>query len=319
MSTMHPKLDQLFPGRVQSGVVLAAFSSMGVGGPAEFFLEVRSGRELVDAYRAALEDKLRITVIGLGSNMICADAGISGLVIRNASGEIEWHEHGCIVDGGFESNALVEESLRRGFVGMENLTSLPGTVGGAIRGGAGAYGTEYRDRVVWVDALLPTGEVVRLNNDECRFGYRTSRMKQEGMIVVRAELGFATGDVEAAKKRSDEVRVMRREKYAAIGEKTAGSVFKNLFFSELPDQLQSNPAIQALNKGGKIPAWYFIQEVGLTGKTIGGAQLSPQHANTIVNIGGATASDIVMLTSLVKQRVRDTFNVQLEEEIQYVQ
>lgn len=303
--------------RVQVNVPLAPLTSIGFGGAAESFVTVGNAADLTAAVRACVAARLPYIVLASGTNMIIADRGVSGVVIHVDGGEAIWDGNVCRAFAGAAADRIVSESIAHGLAGMESLGGLPGTIGGAVRGNAGAYGTEIKDVLVSADVLLGDGKTVTLSNRECEFSYRNSRIKKNKLLLVSCSLQFKPGDADALLQRAAEVRGLRRRKYTAIGGKTAGSTFQNLFFDDLPAKYKKDPRVMEIKKGGKVPTWFFIEEAGCAGKRIGDVGLSPIHANTVVNFGGGTAEQFVMLTSYVKQHVRDACGIQLQEEVQY--
>lgn len=297
---------------------LAAHTSIGIGGPAAYFLYARTGEEVVAAVAFCKKYSLPYVILAGGTNTVFSDNGYKGVVIHVHGGKAVWENTTCVVDAGMMSDALVQEAAEKGYAGLENLAGLPGTVGGAVRGNAGAYGTEIKDVVMSVDAVPADGMRLRLTRHDCTFAYRDSKMKREQLLVVSIMLRLRQGDASALLARVREIRRQREKKMENIGRRTAGSIFKNLLFADLPNGYKKDKRVIELKKGGKVPAWFFIEEAGCGGKRIGAIALSTAHANTIVNEGGGTAEHVIMLVSFVKQHVRDTCGIQLQEEVQFV-
>ncbi|OGF31954.1 UDP-N-acetylenolpyruvoylglucosamine reductase [Candidatus Falkowbacteria bacterium RIFOXYD2_FULL_35_9] len=296
---------------------LAEFTTFKIGGPAKYFVEVGNRVDLQKALQAAVDNKLKYFIIGGGSNLLVSDDGIDGLVILLRGEKTEINGSEIQVFAGNNWPKFVQFTINSGYEGLEFSGNIPGTVGGAVRGNAGAYGKGVGDFVKEVEVLVVNDKEVSLkilNKQECEFEYRESIFKKNLNYVV-AEVVFTlpkTGrSKELQQKEIAEEAKMRCGKQP-LKYPSAGCSFKNVIFS---DQMLQ---YKGWETHGKIAAGKFIEEAGLKGKQIGGAKISDEHANFIVNTGNATASDVVQLISLIKMKVRDEFGVQLEEEVQYV-
>jgi len=279
---------------VQPDYPLARLTTVGVGGPARWFAEPRTAGELDDALRWARDEGLEMAVVGLGSNLLAADAGFDGLVLRLAGELAGVRKEGArvVCGGGAPLAVVVRRSRDWGLAGVEFGCAIPGTVGGAVRMNAGAYGRDMA-------AVLDTALVVSAGGsrsggaDELELRYRHSNLRP-GEVVAEVVLGLRQADpVEVA----ETVRDLQRRRRAAQPAKvrTFGSVWKN------PD---------AERTAGRL-----LDECGLRGYTIGGARISPVHANFIENVGDATAHDVLALMAEARRRARERFNVELEHEV----
>ncbi len=208
-----------------------------------------------------------------------------------------------------------------GLTGFEWGVGVPGTIGGATYGDAGCFGGEMKDVVAAVDAYDVTNRTrVTYSNADCRFGYRDSRFKHEPHVILSTTLELKAGDAAVAKARIDEIMAKRKETQPQ-GAFTAGCLFKNYEFSDPSDivKLQREDDVpQTFLDAKRIPAGWLVDRLGLKGQTVGKAQVSPVHGNFLVNLGGATAQDVLALSSLVKMKVRDELGVLLEDEVQYL-
>lgn len=305
----------------RSNVPLAHYTTFKIGGPAKLFAEVSDASELSLGYERAASDHLPVYVMSGGSNILFSDSGFPGLVMRITDGGFRILENGR-VSAGAGKNLLdvVTACCQAGLSGIEKLAGVPGSVGGAIRGNAGAFGAEMADTVVSVKALnRKTGMVKEYRKDECSFGYRMSRFKKNPeLVVLSVELRLETG--------GDPARLMAvvAETQAAREAKhpqdafCAGSFFMNPTVTDekLREEFRHDSGKEP--KGERLPAGWVIDQVGLRGRTIGRAKVSELHPNYIVNTGGATAEEVLTLVSVVKQKVRDELNIQLQEEVQLV-
>ena len=283
--------------RVKINEPLANHVYIKVGGPADFYYEANDAKELAEAVRVAIGTGTPFVIIGSGSNVLVSDKGVRGLVIKNNSKTIKFLPHGFVeVDSGVSNSDLITAAKNRGLTGMERLIRVPGTVGGAVFMNAGdtAKSEFFGDLVVSVEAVDKDGRVKKLRQEECGFGYRSSRFQKSGEIILKAKLQLKQSSKEEIEAKAKDIIV--RKMHQPPGP-SVGSTFKN------------PPGHFA----GKL-----IEEAGLKGKQIGGAKISEKHANFIINTGKATAADVKALIDLMKNKVREKFGVELEEEVRYV-
>jgi UDP-N-acetylmuramate dehydrogenase len=311
---------EIFGDRVKKNEPLKNHTTYRIGGPADFYLEVKNADEAARAIKLAREDGLSVFVLGGGSNILVSDAGVRGLVMVYGGREIKIEGNRLIADAGAITFLAVKMSAEAGLAGLEWASGIPGTVGGAIRGNAGAYGGEMKDRIDTVQAVnLETGDSATFNRPSCLFGYRDSVFKHAPWFIVRAAFALAPGDRdELAAKITDLVAKRRGKLPLEYG--SAGSVFKSFFFNDLSKLSEglrkSLPPKYA--ESNRIPAGFLMELAGLKGKRLGGAMISDQHGNFFVNTGSATAAEVRELIDCAKMKIREEFGVTLEEEIQYV-
>jgi UDP-N-acetylenolpyruvoylglucosamine reductase len=280
-----------------ANVSLARHTTIGTGGPARWFGRPESVEGLQAELRWAADRGLAVHVIGLGSNVLVHDGGVDGLVLRLA-GELAtaYVEGDVLVAGGGAPNAVALHRARAaGLGGFEFASAIPGTAGGGVRMNAGAYGVEWRD--VLVDAVVVDAERVRtLAAAELGLSYRHSALTP-GEVVARARFQLEPSSPEAVKERVAALLAQRKASQPT-NKRTFGSVFKN--------------------PGTGRGAGQLIEECGLKGHRIGGALISPRHANFIENAGGATSADCVALMAEARRRVHERFGVTLEHEVQFL-
>jgi UDP-N-acetylmuramate dehydrogenase len=305
---------------IQENIPLAPFTTFKIGGKARYFTEASTPGQITAALEWAEEKNAPAFMLSGGSNVLFADAGYPGLVIRLAEGGWQFTEAGFVASGAVNLGEMIEASLEKGLGGMERMSGIPGSLGGALRGNAGAFGAEIKDVVTRVKALhQKTGLLKDFTNQECAFGYRTSYFKQNPeWVVVEVAIALTPGgDAKELLRIAKETRDKREAKHPQSA-KCAGSFFMNPLVKNEKLLEEFTDETGTSSKNGRLPAGWLINHCGLRGKKIGGAQISKQHPNYLVNTGSATADDVLMLASFVKTRVRNELGVQLKEEVQYV-
>ncbi len=304
----------------QENIPLAQYTSFKIGGPARFFYEAGSAEEIIKAVKAAQKCNIPFFILGGGSNILVSDQGFEGLVVKTGNKNIEIKEGVIKAGAGAELKELVHFALENSLSGLEWAASVPGSVGGAVRGNAAAFDGSMAECIKRVEVFDAQKLEKRfLNKKECRYHYKESLFKSNpGLIILGAEIELTPGDKqEIEKKMKDNLEYRRSNHPLQYG--SAGCVFKNCLSKITDPELQKRfPLLEKFNEQGAIPAGYLIDRAGLRGVTRGGAEVSTQHANFIVNKKKATAQDLVFLINLVKEKVKQVFGVELEEEIQYL-
>ncbi len=326
------ELKQRLSDKVQAQVRLAPYVHFRIGGPAEYFLLASSSEEIVSACQAALELKIPYTILGDGSNVLILDGGIEGLVIKAANKKINFFGQGVEAEAGAVLMEVANRAAEKGFSGFEFAGGIYGTVGGAIYGNAGSFGREIKDVFISCRFFDPAEGVKEFNRQQCQFVYRGSIFKDHpDWVILSGSFALQPDDPAEVKKRMSEL-VKQKAKSQPFNLPSSGCIFQNVSveevdFDRLAEEidptsvnrasgLTNEQCWQRFKQQGRVPASYLLEELGLKGKQIGQAQVSEQHANFIVNLGGATASEVMMLISYIKQQVRDRVSVQLREEIQ---
>ena len=298
---------------IQENVPLARYTRFAVGGPARVLADAATEAALIDALREIREPH---TVMGGGTNVVAADDGYSGVVLRYTNPSIEFAGDAVHVAAGAVLQDLVDASIAQGLKGLETTTGIPGWVGGAIYGNAGAYGHSIHERVTSVRYLA--GECVQeIGNAACEFAYRESIFKRrKDWIVLSATLQLESADAAALRATAAGILKIRNEKYPPTM-RCAGSIFKNLLWADLPEAVRAQvPA--AVVREGKVPSAFFLEQAGAKGLICGGVRVADYHANLVYNEGGGTAQQVRDLIADLKRRVRERFDLDLEEEVQYV-
>lgn len=266
-----------------------------VGGPADYFLTPESAAQVKEVIGFLKKNDLPYYVVGNGSNLLVGDKGFRGAIVQiyqkmnqiQADGEYIYVEAGALL------SKIAAKALEQGLTGFEFASGIPGTLGGAVMMNAGAYGGEIKQVIQKATVLTPSGEVVELSVDEMELGYRSSVFSKNGDIVLNAVLKLEQGDKEAIRDRMDELKEQRVTKQP-LEYPSAGSTFKR-------------------------PEGYFagklIQDAGLRGFQVGGAQVSEKHCGFVINKDNATAADIISLMEQVSDKVEEQFGVRLEPEV----
>ena len=301
---------------VSTHTPLSRYTRFGIGGPADVYAETCSIDAFIAALAAARACEIETVVIGGGTNLIVSDQGFRGLVLRYRADCLTATGSCVQADAGAVLQDLVDFTIAHGLKGLETLAGIPGSVGAAVYGNAGAYGHSISERVVRVRFYDGT-DVRVIDNEGCQFHYRESIFKsQKDWIIFSTELALEPADAAALRRTADDIVKVRNEKFP-VTMKCAGSIFKNLLFAQLPlDVAAAVPA--AVVREGKVPAAYFLEQVGAKGSERGEIRVATYHANLIYNAGGGSAADLCALIHELKARVRARFGLELEEEVQYV-
>ena len=283
-----------FAATLRRDVALANYTTFGLGGPAEFFAEPRSFAELGRLVRRCHEEGLPLRLLGKGSNLLVREAGVSGLVVRLAAPEfsrIEVQGVRLTAGAGCRLEAVITHSVRSGLRGLEYLSGIPGTLGGAVRGNAGTHQAETAAAIKSLTLMGPTGQICDLSADRAGFGYRCSDLGECIVLAATFELQEEVADELAQRRRACWQSKRRTQPLAA---RSAGCVFKN-------------PPGNA--------AGFLIDRAGLKGSRVGGACISEVHANFIIAAPSAVSGDVLGLMDVMRQRVRGRFGIDLEPEI----
>ena len=277
---------------------MASRTTFRIGGPADYFAVPETVEELEKVLNICKEEQTPYFILGNGSNLLVGDQGFRGVVIqlyKNFDG-IKIEGTTVTAKAGAMLVRVAKEAGKAGLTGLEFASGIPGTIGGAMVMNAGAYGGEMKDVVTAVTVLTKDGEVKTLTGEKMNFRYRGSVVEDEGMIVLEAVMELKEGDLEEIQARMAELTVQRKTKQP-IEYPSAGSTFKR-------------------------PEGYFagklIQDAGLRGFQVGGAQVSEKHCGFVINAGGATAADVMNLIQQVSDKVKEQFGVTLEPEVKRI-
>ena len=302
--------------QVREDVPLRELTRFEIGGGVSVLAEAHEEAVFLRAVRAVCDLGAPWLVHGAGTNVIGSDDGFDGVVLRYTGARIERREHTVYVEAGAELQRLVDFTISEGLSGLHTMTGIPGWVGGAIYGNAGAYGNAIAASIEGVRFF--DGRVLRgIDCAGCEFGYRDSIFKRnKDWIILSATLTMQPGDADAMKQRATEIRSLRDAKYPPTM-RCAGSIFKNLLISALPPSVTEGLPPSVVIEG-KLPAGWLLEQVGAKGLRRGDIQVASYHANTVYNDGDGTSADLCALIDDLKSRVAARFGITLEEEVQFV-
>ncbi|HIX72671.1 MAG TPA: UDP-N-acetylmuramate dehydrogenase [Candidatus Anaerobutyricum stercoripullorum] len=286
---------QLTAGTLLEREPMSKHTSFRIGGPADLFVQPANEEELWNALHLARQEKVPFFIVGNGSNLLVSDEGFRGMILHtggmlkdiSVEGDVIYAQAGALL------STVAKTALEHGLAGMEFAAGIPGTLGGAVCMNAGAYGGEMKDILLDAEVLTQEGERLVLPVEELDLSYRHSVIFEKNYVVLAAHIRLSRGDTAEIKNRMNELAGARRDKQP-LEYPSAGSTFKR-------------------------PEGYFagklIQDAGLKGYTVGGAQVSEKHSGFVINRGGATAEEVRFLIRQVQQKVRSQFGVELEPEV----
>jgi len=294
---------------------------MKIGGPAKYFFIARNEKKLILAISWAKKNKIRWYVVGEGSNLIPNDKGFGGLIIKNEIKNLKIRSDAVLVGAGNNLLKFIHVANKLGLVGMEKMAGIPGTVGGAIFGCAGAYGQEIKDFLVGVKVY--NGKTIHwIPQNRCRFTYRKSIFKiKKNWIILEAEFKFKKGDSKKLARASQDIITLREKKYWP-GLLCPGSFFKNIVVADIQPLAVRKRFLEHIDRNkvmhGKVAAGYLLELVGAKGTTYGGIKVAEHHGNLLYNSGTGKSSEVEKLAKILKLKTRRRFGIDLEEEIQYL-
>lgn len=307
------KLKKVLGRNLQEHVNIKNFTTIKVGGVADYYYKAKTIEDLVAAVICAREDKIPYFILGGGSNIIVSDYGFGGIIIHNQTSNISIlpDKSQIIADSGVNLNSLILKSVGYGIGGLEPLYGIYGTIGGAVYGNAGAYQVEIFDFVKNVTMLTPNNKLVNKNKTWFEADYRSTKLKRNKVkdyIILTVKLQLAKNKKEKLLENIAYYKQQRDKKFATLGF-SAGSIFKN----PSSGKKYQDPELAKINSAG-----YILEEIGAKNMSIGDARIFNKHANIIENKGKASAQEIRNLIEILKEEVSQKKGVKLEEEIEYI-
>jgi len=316
------KLKKEFP-EIKRDISLKEFTTFKIGGKARYFLEAKKREDLISVLKLAKKFKIPFFILGGGSNILVSDRGFNGLIVKMKNTKYEVKDGLIFCEAGAPLSSLVSMAAKNNLTGLEWAAGIPGTIGGAIYGNAGAFGSSIGEIVKEVEVLKIKNckfELTKLKNKDCQFSYRGSIFKKNpNLIILSVKLKLKKGEKNKIEEKMKKYLDYRRSTQP-LNFPSAGSIFKN-FTLHRNAIYGAGPALKVvLKKFNKkeIPAAYLIEKCGLKGKRVGNVKISEKHANFIINLGNAKAREVKKLINLTKKKVKEKFGIELKEEIQYL-
>jgi len=314
--------------KIQKDISLTPYTNYKIGGAARYFCKVKNEKEIIEVLNFADKKNLPVFILGGGTNVLISDKGFSGLVIKLQVLELKSQETKVIIGAGVKLSDVVSFALENSLSGIEWASGIPGTVGGAIRGNAGAFGGEMKDIVTEVTIIKNENrkakndnvklKIKKFDNEDMKFGYRRSIVKEKRNIIVLSAI-FTLKKIKNEKEKTKSKELINyylnyRKEHQPLNYPSCGSVFKNIEEREI----KKNKELLKNIKKGIVSAAVLIAKAGLVGKKIGDAQISEKHANFIINLGNAKARDVLDLIKLCQKEVYKKFGVKLKSEVEMV-
>lgn len=303
---------------VKENVSLKEYTTFKIGGKARYFVAIQGLDDLRASLDYAQQQDVPYVILAGGSNVLISDDGFDGLVIHMKNDDITIDGTDITIGAGAELMDLIVFAAHKGLGGMENMTGIPGSIGGAVRGNAAAFGTETKDLLQSVEVLdTQTDEIITFDVKKCHFSYRSSVFKGEGSyIVVNATFAFAPNKESVIEQKMYDILSKRNAKHIQ-NIQSAGSFFINPKVDEaLQADFHKEKGVESRN--GRVPAGWLLDMAGVYKKKIGGIQAGETHANYFINDGTGTAEQVMQLAAVARSRVRNQFGVQLQEEVTFI-
>lgn len=303
---------------IQENIALKDVSTFKIGGRAQYMVYAENQQDIIEALRFAEEKDLPIGLIGSGCNLLIHDEDIEGLILKMNTKSIEIRDKQLFAEAGVSLAILANYGHKADLVGLEWAPSVPSSVGGAIRGNAGAFGGETKDRLKQI-RIYRGGKIEDIDASDIEFHYRYSGFKDENNtdIILGGLFELEKGNVEASKIHIRD-NIITKSQSQPVGVACSGCIFKN-YEGFIDEELYSQyPELSIFVEKGVIPSGYLIEKAGLKGFTQGGIQISEKHGNYMINTGMGTYTDVIKLIEIVKKRIHDIFRVYIEEEVVYL-
>ena len=277
---------------------MSKYTSFKIGGPAECLIKIQTPEELKQILKFASKNNTHITIIGNGSNVLVSDEGIKGIILKIEIDKLEINPETAQlkIGSGVKLGFIAQKCLKQEIAGFEFASGIPGTIGGAIRMNAGAHGKEMKDVVTTITYMDRNGQIYKIQNEDAEFEYRHSMFSNNNHIILEVEMQLENGNTEEIQAKMTEYATYRKEKQP-IEYPSAGSTFK---------------------RGTDFITAKLIDECGLKGYQIGGAQISEKHAGFIINKGNATSEDVIKLMEYTKEQIYNKFGKVIEPEIEII-
>ncbi len=295
---------------MNKNIYLKNHTTLRIGGKADYFIVAKQEQQIIESIKQAQRDYLPFLIIGGGSNILFSDKGYQGVVIKNETKKVEIkNDNKVVAQAGASLSKVLNFCLINKLQGLEWTAGIPGTIGGAVKGNAGAFNSSMKDCIVSVKFYNPEKDKIEtFKNKDCLFNYRESVFKKkDNYVILSVEMKFNQQEPFLINEKIKECLKQRKQKQPHGF--SAGSVFKNYIIPENEKEKYKQ------FKNNIIPAAYLIEQCGLKGKVVGRAMISRVHANFIINLGQAKAIDVLKLISIIEQQVQKKFKISLQREI----
>lgn len=304
--------------KIQENIALKTLSTFKIGGLAKYVVFAENNDDIISALRFAQEKSLPVGIIGAGCNLLISDDNIDGLVIKMNTKAIDVKNTQLFTEAGVSLAALTAFGHKNNLTGLEWAPSVPSSVGGAIRGNAGAFGGETKDRLKQVK-IYRDGQIIDMDADEIGFEYRYSGFKAQDNrdIILGGLFELELGDVASSQKQVRD-NIVKKNQNQPVGVACSGCIFKNYEGIINPSLIDKFPELEHFIEKGILPSGYLIEKAGLKGISSGNIQVSDKHANYMINTGDGQFADVMNLIKIVKDRVFQEFGVNIEEEVVYL-
>ena len=303
---------------IRENIALKDLSTFKVGGKAKYVVFADNNDDVIDALRFAQENNLPIGIIGAGCNLLITDDNIDGLILKMNAKNIEIKDTLVFAEAGLSLAALTALGHKNNLTGLEWAPSVPSSVGGAIRGNAGAFGGETKDKLKQV-RVYREGQIIDIEATALDFQYRYSGFKAPNNkdIILGGLFELETGDVASSQKQVRD-NIIKKNQNQPVGVACSGCIFKNYEGTIDTSLYDKYPDLAKFVENGIIPSGYLIEKAGLKGISYGGIQVSDKHANYMINTGDGKFEEVMKLIQIVKDKVSQEFGVDIEEEVSYL-
>lgn len=309
------KIKAHFGDELQEGFPLHSITTVQTGGKAKGFVWAKTQEELIDAAEFLKSNGIRFLVVGGLSNLLFSDRGYDGIIVKNQTSGIKYDKGILQVQGGTPLQELIDFTIDNGLAGLQKMTGIPGTVGGAVYGNAGAYGQTISDFITSV-TIFHEGKKIRLSKSACKFDYRTSVFKQTKDIILSAEFKLPKANSKELQKESADILSQRMKKYLP-GLRSPGSFFMNVYVDKIPAAgLKLIPKEKIRN--GRAHVGWILESVGAKGMKVGGVHVADYHSNLFINQDNGTSQDYYDLAKKLAAKVKEKYGICLEPEVQLI-
>ncbi len=315
MDEKWQKVKARFGDNFEENFPLHTITTVQTGGNARGFIWAKTQAELINAVEFLKTNSIRFLVVGGLSNLLFSDQGFNGVIIKNQASGIKYENAVVSAQSGTPLQELVDFTIDKGLSGMQKMAGIPGTVGGAVYGNAGAYGQTISDFITSV-TVLHDGQKLKLDKSACKFDYRMSIFKESKDIILSAQFKFPKADHQELRNEAENVLSMRLKKYMP-GLKTPGSFFMNVYVDKIPAQgLKLIPQDKIRN--GRAHVGWILESVGAKGYKVGGVEVADYHGNLFINRQNGTSSDFTNLAKELGKKVKEKYGIILQPEVQLI-